>query len=186
MEFTKIWLQGNACLANAEHKQANKCFGIFNRHLIALNIKQMIVITGLPYTNAATVNKGKVHTNVSLSYMSAFVEPTLGWSSRVYCWDGGVIIWSLDYEFSGLPRWRVHKTTASSLIQHGRPAERHLLPKKLLIKSQLSFCKHFIENKISKLISCKSSPRVRVKEEEGKGQITKGRGKPFDSRTFCN
>lgn len=46
------------------------------------------------------------------------------------------------------------KTTASSLIGRGRPAERHLLPKKLFIKSQLSFCKHFIENKICKLISC--------------------------------
>lgn len=39
--------------------------------------------------------------------------------------------------------------TVSSLIQHGRPAEHHLLPKKLLIKSQLSFCKLFIENKIA-------------------------------------
>lgn len=186
MEFTEIWLQGNACLANAEHKQANKCFGIFNRHLIALNIKQIIVITGILYINAATVNRGKVHTNGSLTYIFAFVWPTLGWNGWVYCWDEVVLICSLDYEFYGLPQWWAHKTTASSLIQHGRPAEHHLLPKKLLIKSQLSFCKHFIENKISKLISCKSSPWVRVKEEEGKGQITKGRSKPYDSRTFCN
>lgn len=57
MEFTKIWLQGNARLANAEHKQANKRFGIFNRHLIALNIEQMTVLTGIPYINAATVNR---------------------------------------------------------------------------------------------------------------------------------
>lgn len=28
MEFTEIWLQGIACLVNAEHKQANECFGI--------------------------------------------------------------------------------------------------------------------------------------------------------------
>lgn len=47
--------------------------------------------------------------------------------------------------------------TASSLIQHGRPAEHHLLPKKLLIKPQLSFCEPFIQNKISKLISYKST-----------------------------
>lgn len=73
MEFTEIWLQGNACLANAEHKQANKCFGIFNRHLIALNIKQMIVITGIPYINAATMNRGQVHANGSLTYIFAFV-----------------------------------------------------------------------------------------------------------------
>lgn len=51
MEFAEIWLRGTMCLVNAEHKQANKCFGIFNRHLIALNIEQMIVITGIPYTN---------------------------------------------------------------------------------------------------------------------------------------
>lgn len=78
MEFTKIWLQGSACLANAEHKQANKCFGIFNRHLIALNIKQMIVITGIPYLNAATVNREKVHTNGNLTCIFAFVYPNLG------------------------------------------------------------------------------------------------------------
>lgn len=58
--------------------------------------------------------------------------------------------------------------TESSLIQHGRPAEHHLLPKKLLIKSQLSFCKHFIENKICKLISCK--PRRRSEEQERRGR----------------
>lgn len=40
MEFTEIWLQGIQCLVNAEYKQANKCSGIFNRHLIALNIEQ--------------------------------------------------------------------------------------------------------------------------------------------------
>lgn len=59
MEFTEIWLRGSACLVNAEHKQANKCFGIFNRHLIALNIEQMIVITGIPYINTATVPRGR-------------------------------------------------------------------------------------------------------------------------------
>lgn len=74
----------------------------------------------------------------------------------------------INYEFYGMPQWRAHKTAASSLIQHGRPAEHHLLPKKLLIKSQLSFCKHFIENKISKLISCESSPRVKDGGQEGK------------------
>lgn len=59
MEFTEIWLRGTACLVNAQHKQANKCFGIFNKHLIALNIEQMIVITGIPYINAATVKRKK-------------------------------------------------------------------------------------------------------------------------------
>lgn len=64
MEFTEIWLQGTACLVNAEHKQANKCFGIFNRHLIALNIEQMTIITGIPYINAATVtDREKAHSN---------------------------------------------------------------------------------------------------------------------------
>lgn len=63
MEFTEIWLQGTACLVSAKHKQANKCSGIFNRHLIALNIEQMTVITGIPYINAATVNRKKLHTN---------------------------------------------------------------------------------------------------------------------------
>lgn len=71
------------------------------------------------------------------------------------------------------------KTTASSLIQHGRPAEHHLLPKKLLIKSQLSFCKHFIENKICKLISCESGPGVRAEGEVGGGR---GRKQP-DKKT---
>lgn len=66
-----------------------------------------------------------------------------------------------------MPQWRVCKTPASSLIQRGRPAERHLLPKKLLIKSQLSFCKHFTENKICKLISCESSPAVKGRRKEG-------------------
>lgn len=47
--------------------------------------------------------------------------------------------------------------TASSLIQHGRLVEHHLLPRKLLIKGQLFFCEPFIENKISKLIGCKST-----------------------------
>ena len=78
MEFTEIWLQGTAYLVNAEHKQANKCFGIFNRHLIALNIEQMIVITGILYINAATVNREKAHTNGRLTCILAFVYPNLG------------------------------------------------------------------------------------------------------------
>lgn len=78
MEFTEIWLRGTACLVNAEHKQANKCFGIFNRHLIALNIEQMIVITGIPYINAATVNRGTAHTNGRLTCIFAFVYANLG------------------------------------------------------------------------------------------------------------
>lgn len=73
MEFTENWLRGTACLVNAEHKQANKCFGILNRHLIALNIEQMIVITGIPYINAATVNREKVHSNGGLTCIFAFV-----------------------------------------------------------------------------------------------------------------
>lgn len=59
MEFTEIWLQGSACLVNALHKQPTKCFGIFNRRLIALNIEQMIVIAGIPFINPATVRRGK-------------------------------------------------------------------------------------------------------------------------------
>lgn len=59
MEFTEIWLQGSARLVNALHKQRTKCFGIFNRHLIALNIEQMIVIAEIPYINTATVPRGK-------------------------------------------------------------------------------------------------------------------------------
>lgn len=78
MEFTEIWLRGSARLVNAEHKQANKCFGIFNRHLIALNIEQMIVITGIPYINAATVNREKAHTNGRLTWIFAFVYAHLG------------------------------------------------------------------------------------------------------------
>lgn len=78
MEFAEIWLQGTVCLVNAEHKQANKCFGIFNRHLIALNIEQMIVITGIPYTNGATLNKEKAHTNGRFTCSFAFVYPNLG------------------------------------------------------------------------------------------------------------
>lgn len=77
MEFAEIWLRGTVCLVNAEHKQANKCFGIFNRHLIALNIEQMIVITGIPYTNEAT-NKEKTHTNGRFTCTFAFVYPNLG------------------------------------------------------------------------------------------------------------
>lgn len=75
------------------------------------------------------------------------------------------LICGLNEEFNGLPQRRVHERTASSLIQRGRPAERHLLPKKLFIKSQLSFCKHFIENKICKLISCEGSPGLRERRE---------------------
>lgn len=69
----------------------------------------------------------------------------------------------------------MRKTTASSLIQRGRPAEHHLLPKKLLIKSQLSFCKHFTENKICKLISCESSPGVKGRREGGREGEPAGR-----------
>lgn len=64
------------------------------------------------------------------------------------------------------------KTTASSLIGRGRPAERHLLPQKLFIKSQLSFCKHFIENKICKLISCEWSPGLEERRKEGAAPLT--------------
>lgn len=78
MEFTEIWLRGTACLVNAEHKQASKCFGIFNRHLIALNIEQMIIITGIPYINAATVNREKAHTNRRLTCIFAFVYTNSG------------------------------------------------------------------------------------------------------------
>lgn len=84
MEFTEIWLRGSACLVNAEHKQANKCFGIFNRHLIALNIEQMIVITGIPYINTATVPRGrKAHTTGSRTCTFAFVYANLGCSGWV-------------------------------------------------------------------------------------------------------
>lgn len=70
----------------------------------------------------------------------------------------------------GLPQQRAQeKMTESSLIQHGRPAEHHLLPKKLFIKSQLSFCKHFIENKICKLISCEARRRHEEEERRGRG-----------------
>lgn len=78
MEFAEIWLQGAAHLVNAEHKQGNKCFGIFNRHLIALNIEQMIVMAGIPNTNANTVNGEKVLTNRSLTCIFTFVYPNLG------------------------------------------------------------------------------------------------------------
>lgn len=78
MEFTEIWLQGTACLVNAEHKQANKCFGIFNRHLIALNIEQMIGITGIPCINTATVNREKAHTNGRRTCIFAFVYTNVG------------------------------------------------------------------------------------------------------------
>lgn len=73
MEFTEIWLRGTACLVNAEHKQANKCSGIFNKHLIALNTEQMIVITGIPYINGATVSGEKVHINGGLTCIFVFV-----------------------------------------------------------------------------------------------------------------
>lgn len=43
MEFSEIWH-----LVNTEHKQCNKCFGIFIRHLITLNIEQMMIMTGIP------------------------------------------------------------------------------------------------------------------------------------------
>lgn len=78
MEFTEIWLRGSACLVNALHKQANKCFGIFNRHLIALNIEQMIVIAGIPYINTSTVPSGrKAHTTGSCATCAfAFVYAT--------------------------------------------------------------------------------------------------------------
>lgn len=79
MEFTEIWLRGSACLVNAEHKQANKCFGIFNRHLIALNIEQMIVITGIPYINTVSVLRGrKAHTTGRRTCTFAFVYTNLG------------------------------------------------------------------------------------------------------------
>lgn len=78
MEFTEIWLRGTACLVNAEHKQANNCFGICNRHLIALNIEQMIIITGIPYINTLTVNREKVRTNGALTCISACVYSNLG------------------------------------------------------------------------------------------------------------
>lgn len=66
MEFTEIWLRGSACLVNVLHKQPTKCFGIFNRHLIALNIEQMIVIAGILYINTATVPRGKkAHTTAA-------------------------------------------------------------------------------------------------------------------------
>lgn len=78
MEFTEIWLEGTACLVNAEHKQANKCFGVFNRHLIALNIEQMIVITGIPCINTASVKREKAHTNGRLTCIFAFVYANLG------------------------------------------------------------------------------------------------------------
>lgn len=70
--------------------------------------------------------------------------------------------------------------TASSLIQHGRPAEHHLLLKKLLIKSQLSFCEHFIENKMCKLISRLQSPRVKGGEKERPNHQRQTQD-PFDS-----
>lgn len=73
MEFTEICLQGTRCLVNAEHKQANKCSGIFNRHLIALNIEQMIIITEIPYINAATVHREWVHTNGRLTCMCLYL-----------------------------------------------------------------------------------------------------------------
>lgn len=78
MEFTEIWLRGTACLVNAEHKQANKCSGIFNKHLIALNTKQMIVITGIPYINRTTVSGEKVHINRGLTCIFAFVYTNSG------------------------------------------------------------------------------------------------------------
>lgn len=56
----------------------NKCFGIFNRHLIALNIEEMIVITGIPYINAADVHREQAHTNGRLTSIFAFVYPNLG------------------------------------------------------------------------------------------------------------
>lgn len=83
MEFTEIWLQGTACLVNAEHKQANKCFGIFNKHLIALNIEQMIVITGIPYINRTTVSREKVHTNGGLTCIFAFVYTNFGYNGWI-------------------------------------------------------------------------------------------------------
>lgn len=78
MEFTEIWLQGSACLVNALHKQPTKCFGILNRHLIALNIEQMIVIAGIPHINPATDctegKEGRQHRHATCAF--AFVYAT--------------------------------------------------------------------------------------------------------------
>lgn len=67
MEFTELWLRGTAYLVNAERKQANECFGVFNRHLIALNIEQMIIIARIPCINAVNVSRETAHTNGRLT-----------------------------------------------------------------------------------------------------------------------
>lgn len=41
--------------------QTNKCLGIFNRHLIALNIEQMTVITRMSRTSATTAHREGVY-----------------------------------------------------------------------------------------------------------------------------
>lgn len=95
MEFTEIWLQGSTCLVNAEHKQANKCFGIFNRHLIALNIEQMIVITGIPYMNAATEKRHILMGDLP-AYLHLFV--------LIYVEMVGYNVWRKSYSFVAIIR----------------------------------------------------------------------------------
>lgn len=96
MEFTEIWLRGTACLVNAEHKQANKCFGIFNRLLIAFNIEQMNIISGIPDTNSATVSREKVQTTGRLTWIFAFVYTNFGCIGSVSRWEKVVLICSFN------------------------------------------------------------------------------------------
>lgn len=46
------------CKCSLTNNQQN-AFSIFNRHLIALNVEQMIVMAGIPDMNAATVVREK-------------------------------------------------------------------------------------------------------------------------------
>lgn len=155
MEFTEIWLRGTAPPVNAERERR-----IVNKHLIVFNIEQTIGITEILHVNAADGGSAPAP-----AFASVYVN--LGRDAGVERREEVGLIRGLNEEVYGLRRRREREAPASSLIRRGRPAEHHLLPNKLFIKSQLAFCKHFTENKICKLISCESRPGVKGGRKEG-------------------